>query len=75
MKITPEELEVGRKAVEDALIDLRDRRISQPFRGNGLVVREADGKASTLIRMGLEEALPIALEAIEKHRARREVRS
>lgn len=59
-------LEVGRKAVEETLIDFRDSRISQP-RGNGLVIREKDGTESSLIRLGPEDALRIALKAIHKH--------
>ena len=37
-------LEIGRKAIESALIDFRDGRLSQ-IRGNGLVIREQDGSA------------------------------
>ena len=62
-----ERLEVGRLAVESALIELRDERISMPMRGNGLVVRESDGKASHVIRIGTEDALRIALKAIADH--------
>jgi len=36
-------LEIGRKAVEDALIEWRDDRLSMPTRGNGLVICEKDG--------------------------------
>ena len=57
-------LEVGRKAVEDVLIDMRDSRIAILGRGNGLVCREKDGTPSSLIRLGTEQALTIALEAI-----------
>lgn len=64
---TPELLEVGRLAVENELIALRDARISQLFRGNGLVVREKDGSPSSHIRLGTDDALRIALEAIKTH--------
>lgn len=57
-------LEVGRKAIEDALIEWRDSRMSEPFRGNGLVVREKDGQSSDIIRFGPETALRIGLRAI-----------
>ena len=57
-------LEVGRKAVEDVLVDFRNTRISLPFRGNGLVVYEEDGKRSSIIRMGPENAISIAIRAI-----------
>lgn len=60
-------LEIGRQAVEAALIEFRDGRISAPLRANGLVVREADGKPSDVIRMGPEHALRIGLKAIAKH--------
>lgn len=62
----PELLEVGRKAIEDALISFRDSRISV-FRNNGLVIREKDGKNSHVIRLGPEDALRIGLRAIEAH--------
>lgn len=57
-------LEVGRKAIEDVLLEWRDCRISTPFRGNGLVCREKDGKESSIIRMGPEDGLRIGLRAI-----------
>ena len=57
-------LEVGRKAIEDELIEWRDNRLSMFNRGNGLVVREKDGKDSSVIRFGPETALKIGLKAI-----------
>ena len=60
-------IEIGRKAVEDVLIDFRDSRISILGRSNGLVVREADGQFSSIIRLGTPEAIQIALRAIDKH--------
>lgn len=60
-------LEIGRKAVEDVLIDWRDSRLSLLNRGNGLVVCERDGGHSDIIRMGAETAIKIGLEAIAKH--------
>lgn len=60
----PRLLEIGRKAIEDALIEFRDSRLSQPLRSNGCVVREADGKSSDTIRFGPEAALKIGLNAI-----------
>jgi len=59
-------LEIARKAVEDTLIKFRDSRISQ-IRGNGLVIREKNGKESYVIRLGVEEAMRIGLKAIAKH--------
>ena len=43
-------LEIGRKAIEDVLVDWRDSRLSEFTRNNGLVIRERDGKDSTLHR-------------------------
>lgn len=60
-------LEIGRKAIEDVLIDWRDSRMSVLGRGNGLVVCEKDGKQSNVIRMGPEDALRVGLRAIATH--------
>ncbi len=57
-------LEIGRKAIEDVLIDWRDSRLSELMRGNGLVIREKDGTDSPIIRMGPEIALRIGMRAI-----------
>lgn len=59
-------LEIGRKAIEDLLVKLRDSRIFV-LRNNGLVIRERDGKESSDIRMGSEDALRIGLRAISEH--------
>lgn len=60
-------LEVGRKAIEDTLIEWRDARLSELMRGNGLVIREVNGEASSIIRFGPELAVRIALGAIADH--------
>ncbi len=60
-------LEIGRKAIEDALIDWRDARCSEFTRRNGLVIREKDGTESSVIRFGPETALRIGLRAIAEH--------
>lgn len=60
-------LEVGRKAIEDQLIEWRDMRLSQMGRGNGLVIREKDGGDSHIIRFGPEIALRTGLKAIAEH--------
>jgi len=60
----PDMLGHARQSIEDHLIEFRDRRISQPFRGNGLVVREPNGKPSDIIRLGTEDAVRIGLLAI-----------
>lgn len=56
-------LEVGRRAVEDVLIDMRDSRMFT-IRNNGLVIKEKDGSESSIIRMGAENAVSLALRAI-----------
>jgi hypothetical protein len=63
----PQLLEVGRKAVEDTLIDFRNNRISQFGRNNGLVVKEYNGNDSNIIRLGTEDALRIGLKAIAEY--------
>ena len=60
-------LEIGRAAVEKVLIEWRDSRLSEPFRGNGLVIREHDGRESATIRFGPETCLMIGLKAIAAH--------
>lgn len=60
-------LEIGRAAVEKVLIEWRDSRLSEPFRGNGLVIREQDGRESATIRFGPETCLMIGLKAIAEH--------
>lgn len=60
-------LEIGRKAIEETLLEWRDSRLSEFTRGNGLVIREKDGSDSSIIRFGPETALSIGLKAIAKH--------
>lgn len=57
-------LEIGRKAIEDALVTMRNSRTSELFRNNGLVVKEPNGEDSHIIRFGPEVALQIGLKAI-----------
>ncbi len=57
-------LEVARAAIEDELISLRDSRIAMVGRNNGLVVKEYDGSASSLIRLDPEMAMATGLRAI-----------
>ena len=52
------------KAVEDHLIELRDSRISVLPWANGLVVRERDGSASSIVRMTTRMAISTAIDAI-----------
>lgn len=59
-------LEIGRRAIENELIEWRNDRLSTLNRGNGLVIKEKDGKESSVIRFGPEDALRIGLRAIAK---------
>lgn len=68
--ITPQEYyEVGRRAVEDFLIEMRDMRCGLLGRNNGLVVNEADGTPSDIIRMAIEHAIEMGIRAIVEARA------
>lgn len=60
-------MEIARQAIESALVARRDARLSETFRGNGLVIREAHGAESSVIRFGPEEAMHIGLRAIAEH--------
>ena len=60
---SPDLLEVGRKAIENCLVEYRNARISE-IRSNGLVIREPDGTPSSIIRFGPEHALRIGILAI-----------
>ena len=64
--LSNEYLEIGRKAIEDVLVEWRDRRLSECTRGNGLVIREKGGGDSSIIRFGPETALRIGLKAMLK---------
>ncbi len=59
-------LEIGRRAVEDQLIEMRDMRLALLMRNNGLVIKEKDGSNSYIIRMSTEQALRVALEAMAR---------
>jgi hypothetical protein len=60
---TPLALGIGRLAVENRLIELRDSRIAV-LRNNGCCIKERDGSASSIIRMGPETAIQVGLEAM-----------
>lgn len=56
-------LTVAHVAVEDVLIERRDRGIGVLGPANGLVVKERDGTPSPIMRMGTREALQIGITA------------
>lgn len=66
VELSDELLEIGRKAIEDTLVEWRDNRLSELNRGNGLVIREKGGEDSSIIRFGPETALRIGLKAMRQ---------
>lgn len=60
----PALIEIGRRAIEDAAVDMRDMRAVVAGVGNGIVVTEEDGTRSSLIRVWTPDAIVIALKAI-----------
>lgn len=56
--------EIGRLAVEDVLVSLRDSCISFPMRNNGCVIKSKEGEASSIIRLPVEDVVRIAMEAM-----------
>lgn len=69
-----EALAAAHLAVEDMLVDLRERRISRQAR-NGLVILERDGSESSAIRLGTRDGLAVGIRAYLKVRADREAGS
>lgn len=67
MKDDPNLLEVGRKAIEDELVEWRDSGLSSLGRNNGFVIKSFKGESSSVIRFGAEIGLEIALTAIVEH--------
>lgn len=61
---TDAQLEIGRRAIEDVLIEWRDNGLSEVGRNNGLVIKGRDGSASSIIRFGPETALKIGIKAM-----------
>jgi hypothetical protein len=59
-------LTAAHKAVEDALVNFRDNRISVLNRGNGFVIRERDGQQSDILRLGTRDGLRIGIAAYLK---------
>lgn len=57
-------MEVGRKAIEETLVEWRDAGLSQLQRNNGLCIRYKDGTACSIVRFGPEVGVSIALKAI-----------
>lgn len=62
-EINEQALAAAHKAVEDVLIEFRDRRISVLNRGNGFVCREYDGQESSIMRLGTRDGLRIGIKA------------
>ena len=60
-------MEIGRKAIEDLLVEMRDDHMSMPLHGNGFVIKEKDGSPSSVIRMSTPMGLRVAMNAIIEH--------
>ena len=65
-KITgnPVLLEVIRRAIEDELIDLRDRRMWLGMPNNGFVCKDKDGEPSSVIRFSTAAGVKLGLLAL-----------
>lgn len=50
-------------AIEDALVDFRDNRISVLGPANGFVIKERNGDPSGVLRIGTRDGLRIAITA------------
>jgi hypothetical protein len=61
--IDEDALTAAHLAVEDVLIDFRDRRIGVLGRANGFIVNERDGSRSDIMRLGTRDGLRIAITA------------
>lgn len=59
----PGALYVAHLAIEDELVDRRDRGIGTTNR-NGLVIFSRDSQPSPVIRMGVQDAVTMALNAM-----------
>lgn len=59
-------LRLATVAVEDVLIEFRDRRIGILGAANGFVVNERDGSPSDIMRMRTRDGLRIGIEAYLK---------
>lgn len=63
-ELTDEDYFRAHLALENELVEMRDSRMGLLGYGNGLVIRERDGKESSVIRIGTNAALRIAVQAI-----------
>lgn len=61
--IDPAALTAAHLAVEDELIDMRDRCMSILGPANGFVVNNSDGSPSPLMRLGTRHGLEIGIKA------------
>jgi len=55
-------LEVARKAVEDALVEMRDAHMFM-IGGNGFHIRNRDGSGSSIMRMSTAMGLSVGIKA------------
>lgn len=59
----PIAIEHARATIENRLLEWRESRLSI-IGGNGLVVREADGECSSVMRMSTRDAVTLTLQAL-----------
>jgi hypothetical protein len=62
-EISEEALTAAHLAVEDALVEFRDERISVLGPANGFVIRERDGQPPPIMRLGTRDGLRIGIAA------------
>lgn len=60
-------IHAAHKKLEDLLVELRDLRTSVPTRGNGMVIREANGEPSEIIRLSTPDAVRVALRGVASY--------
>jgi hypothetical protein len=62
-ELNEDALTAAHLAVENELVDLRDRRMWIGTYRNGFVINERDGEPSSIMRMGTRDGLRIAIKA------------
>lgn len=74
IKVTTEEIEIARFAIEYELITRREERIST-MENAGLCAKEFNGTPSSAIRMSIAEAIVTAIRVINSSRLENESKS
>ena len=63
MNVDERGLRAAHMAVQETLVEFRDSRVSMMNAANGFVIREADGKDSSMVRLTTREGLRIGIAA------------